>query len=114
MGVTLNDSVRRDDWLLGREQNDKAIKIQLTNTNPSGTDQKTAVTVADAGTSGKTTVQLEALISRTILFATDGTYKGQADDKAVTLSSSGSTDIIAVCEFDNLGYAVPGYRAGYT
>lgn len=116
MGVTLSNSVEKGDWVHG-SPNDNGIQISLTNTNPSGTTQRTTVTVSDNGSANDyTTAELQEMIKKiTVYDSASGAYKAQSTRSNVCDQSGGSNDIVAVVEFDApIGDAVAAYGVGYT
>lgn len=116
MGVTLSKSVEKGDWVKG-SPNDNGIQISIANTNPSGTTQRTTVTVSDNGSANDyTTAQLQAMIRTITVFdSATGAFAAQSTRQNTVDQTGGSNDVVAVVEFDEpIGDAVAAYGAGYT
>lgn len=116
MGIDIRNVNEKLDWIHG-SPNDDAIEISIAQTNPSGTEQKTTVTVDDPGTTGYTAAQLQDMINRVHVFkAADSTFLATgAHSNEVTYDPGASTDVIAIVEFDDLvGAVVPASGDGHT
>lgn len=115
MGIDIRNVNEKLDWIHG-SPNDDAIQVTIAQTNPSGTNQRTTVTVADAGTTAYTTDQLVEMINRVHVFdADDNSFLGTGVHTNVVTYAGGSTNVIALVEFDDLvGAVVPAYGEGYT
>lgn len=116
MGIDIRPVNEKLDWVHG-SPNDHGIQLSIAQTNPSGTQQKTTVTVTDAGTSGYTTAQLQKMINRLYIFDQDDNSflaVGVHTD-SVTYDDGAATDVIALVNFDDLvADVVPARGAGYT
>ena len=119
--LTLSNEVEMATDIKGRYNNPYAIEMTVANTNPSGTTQRSTVTISNAGTSGKTVNQLAAMIDRITIFdvssGNESLWLATSDEPVISgatayADATGQKATVVVVELTN-GTLLVGYAAAH-